>query len=94
MLWLAGCAFTGEVRTECAPLRLSTGRPECEGIALCVETIRQPFGGPAYTSRRSWFQSADGESIEVAPAPTCASCREPSLQDMVCGAGSRVPGPL
>ena len=93
MLWLAGCSFIGEVRTECAPLRLTTGRPECDGIALCVETFRPPFVGPAYTSRRSWFQSAEGVNIEVAPAPTCTSC-EPSLQDMVCGAASGPPGRL
>jgi hypothetical protein len=87
MLWLSllGCSWRPEVvETECAPLRLSTGRPECDGIALCVETTTlQSLSGTGRTTSRSWVQNADGAAIPVSTGPVCRDC-EPSLRDLVC----------
>jgi hypothetical protein len=83
--WLAGCFYLlDEVHTECAPLRLSTGRPECDGIELCVQTRRPRFAGAAATTSRSWFVTAEGETIEIREYRRCATCDEPPLQDLVC----------
>jgi hypothetical protein len=85
MLWLVGgCVWMPSVHTECAPLRLATGRPECDGISLCIETTRPSvLGLPERVSTRSWFQTADGTSIQLASSPRCTNC-EPNLQELVC----------
>lgn len=87
MFWLSllGCSWNPEVvRTECAPLRLSTGRPECDGISLCIETTTlQSTTGMGRTSSRSWFQNAAGAPIPVSTGPFCSDC-EPSLRELVC----------
>lgn len=85
LLTLIGCAWMNQVQTECAPLRLSTGRPECEGISLCIETTTpHPFTEPHKSSTRSWFQNADGVGVQLASASSCPSCAVPNLRELVC----------
>ena len=89
MLWLAivGCQWMPEVHAECTPLRLSPGRPECDGISLCIETtISHPVAAPEKVTTRTWFQGADGVGIEVPSAPRCVGCPAPTIEEMVCAA--------
>lgn len=85
LLLLVGCVWGPATEKECTSLRLTTGRPECDGISLCIETkLHQPWSGPVRTTSRSWFQDARGRTIEAVPPPRCADCPEPSLRDRVC----------